>query len=85
MIAYYIIGRFLNGETDVVTLMNMLKTQERLVDWKDLFKILNLAYEDVDSYRVEWKEPLKVACELAEEHYQNECLDFLTYLLMCEE
>lgn len=85
IIAYYIIGRILNGETDVATLMNMLKTQERLVDWKDLLKILNLAYEDVDSYRVEWKEPLKVACELAEEHYQNECLDFLTYLLMCEE
>lgn len=85
MIAYYIIGRILNGEPDVPTLMNALKSQERLVDWKELLRILNVAYEDVDSYKVEWKEPLKVACELAEEHYQNECLDFWSELLMCEE
>lgn len=85
MIAYYIIGRILNGETDVATLMNVLKSQERLVDWKELLRILNVAYEDVDSYKVEWKEPLKLACEFAEEHYQNECLDFWVELLMCEE
>lgn len=75
MLAYYVIGRILNGNAKLYCLMNALETQERTVDWKELLRIFSIAYEEIDSYDEYYRKCLKYVIEYAEDCIKAEEYD----------